>query len=98
MITVSKQDDQGTKCTLTACCIEDIGDTLPARFWDLQYPLWVFNADLFFEYDSPHPQKAYLLLYVYSYLTQGHEGNNDYVRTNPAATEIIRQGVGVYAT
>ena len=38
------------------------------------------------------------LQYVYGYLTQGHERNNDYVRMNPAATEIIRQGVGVYAT
>ena len=45
-----------------------------------------------------HPQKAYLLEYVYGYLTKGHEGNNDYVGMNPAATEIIRQGVGVYAT
>ena len=35
---------------------------------------------------------------MYGYLTQGHETNNDYVRMNPAATEIIRQGVGVYAT
>ena len=35
---------------------------------------------------------------MYGYLTQGHEENNDYVRMNPAATEIIRQGVGVYAT
>ena len=35
---------------------------------------------------------------MYGYLTQGHEGENDYVRMNPAATEIIRQGVGVYAT
>ena len=50
------------------------------------------------EWTTFHPQKAYLLQYVYGYLTQGHEGNNDYVRTNPAATEIIRQGVGVYAT
>ena len=45
-----------------------------------------------------HPQKAYLLQYVYGYLTQGHEGNNDYVRMNPAAMEIIHLGVGVYAT
>ena len=45
-----------------------------------------------------HPQKAYLLQYVYGYLTQGHEGNDHCVRMNPAATEIIRQGVGVYAT
>ena len=35
---------------------------------------------------------------VLQYLTQGHERNNDYVRMNPAATEIIRQGMGVYAT
>ena len=45
-----------------------------------------------------HPQKAYLLQYVYGYLTQGHEGDNDYVCMNPATTEGIRQGVGVYAT
>ena len=49
---VSKQDDQGNKCTLTACRIEDIEETPPARFRDLQYPLWVINADLFVEYDS----------------------------------------------
>ena len=45
-----------------------------------------------------NPQTAYLLQYVYSYLTQGHERIHDYVRMNPAATEIIRQGMGVYAT
>ena len=50
------------------------------------------------EWTTFHPQKVYLLQYVYGYLTQGHEGNNDYVRMNPAATEIICQGVGVYAT
>ena len=50
------------------------------------------------EWTKFHPQKAYLLQYVYGYLTQGHQGNNNYVRMNPAATEIIRQGVGVYAT
>ena len=50
------------------------------------------------EWTTFHPQKAYLLQYVYGYLTQGHERNNDYVRMNAAATEIIRQGMGVYAT
>ena len=50
------------------------------------------------EWTTFHPQKAYLLRYVYGNLTQGHEGNNDYIRMNPAATEIICQGVGVYAT
>ena len=50
------------------------------------------------EWTRFHPQKAYLLQYVYGYLTEGQEGNNDYVRMNPAATEIIRQGVGVSAT
>ena len=50
------------------------------------------------EWTTFHPQKAYLLQYVYGYLTQGPEGKSDYVRRNPAATEIIRQGVGVYAT
>ena len=49
---VSKQDDQRTKCTLTACRIAKIKGTPPARFRDLQYPLWVVNTDLFLEYDS----------------------------------------------
>ena len=52
MINVFKEDDQGNKCTLTACRIEDIEETPPARFRDLQYPLWAVNADLFVEYDS----------------------------------------------
>ena len=52
VINVSKQDNQGTKCTLTACLIDDIEDTRPARFRDLQYPFWVVNAHLFVEYDS----------------------------------------------
>ena len=52
MINVSKQFDQGNKCTLTACRMEDIEETPPACFQDLQYPLWVVNADLFVEYDS----------------------------------------------
>ena len=50
------------------------------------------------EWTTFHLQTAYLLQYVYGYLAQGHERNNDFVRMNPAATEIIRQGVGVYAT
>ena len=50
------------------------------------------------EWTTFHPKTAYLLQYVYGYLTQGHERNNDYVRMHSAATEIIRQGVGVYAT
>ena len=37
-----------------------------------------------------HQQRAYLLQYVYGYLTQGQEENYDYVRMNPAETEIIR--------
>ena len=52
VINVSKQDEQVSKFTLTACRIEDIEETPPARFRDLQYPLWVINADLFVEYDS----------------------------------------------
>ena len=52
MINVSKLNDQENKCTLTACRIEDVGETPPARFLDLQYPLWVVNIDLFQEYDS----------------------------------------------
>ena len=50
------------------------------------------------EWTTFHPQTAYLLQYVYGYLTQGHERNNNYVRMNPAATEILRKGVDVYAT
>ena len=50
------------------------------------------------EWTTFHPQKVYLLQYVYGYLTQGNDGNNDYVRMNAAATEIIRQGFCVYAT
>ena len=52
VINVSKQDDQGHMCTLTACCIEDIEERPPARFRNLQYPLWVVNANLFVESDS----------------------------------------------
>ena len=52
VINVSKQDEQGNKCTLTACRIEDIEETPPARFRDLQYPLSVVTADPFVKYDS----------------------------------------------
>ena len=61
MINVSKQDDQGNKCTFTACRIEDIEETPPARFRDVQYPLWVVNADLFVEYDSARFVPKWLL-------------------------------------
>ena len=50
------------------------------------------------EWTTFHPQKAYLLRYVYGYLRQGHEGSNDYVGMKQAAPEIIHQGLGVYAT
>ena len=50
------------------------------------------------EWTTFHSQMAYLLQYVYSYLTQGHEENNDYARMNPTATEILHRGIGVYAT
>ena len=52
VINVSKQDEQGSKFALTACHIEDMEETPPARFWDLQYPLWVIKADLLVENDS----------------------------------------------
>ena len=52
VINVSKQDEQGSKFALTACRIGDIEETPPARFRDLQYPLWVINAEPFVEYDS----------------------------------------------
>ena len=50
MINVSKQDDQGVKCTLTACRVWEIEETPPTRF--LHYALWVVNAHLFVEYHS----------------------------------------------
>ena len=53
VINVSKSDEQGIKYALTACRIENIEETPPGRFRDLQYPLWIINADLFIEYDSP---------------------------------------------
>ena len=52
VINVSKQDEQWSKFALTACRREDIEETPPACFQDLQYPLWAINADLFMEYDS----------------------------------------------
>ena len=52
MINVPKKDDQGTKCTLTACRIEDIRETPPACFRELQYQFWAVIADLLLEYDS----------------------------------------------
>ena len=52
MINVAKQDEQPSKFALTACRIGDIEETPPARFRDVQYPLWVINADVFVEYDS----------------------------------------------
>ena len=52
VIDVSKQDKQGNKCTLTPRRIEDMEETPPARFRDLQYPLWVVNTGILLEYDS----------------------------------------------
>ena len=52
VINVSKQDEQGTKYSLTACRVGDIEETPPAHFRDLQYPLWVVNVNLFVEYNS----------------------------------------------
>ena len=52
MINVSKQDEQGAKYSVTACRGGDIEQPPPARFWVLQYPLGVGNADLFVEWDS----------------------------------------------
>ena len=42
------------------------------------------------EWTTYQREKAYLLQYVYGYLTHGHKGNNDYAGMNPAATDIIR--------
>ena len=42
-------------------------------------------------------KRAYLLQYIHDYLIQGHERNRECVQTNAAATEIVHQGIGVYA-
>ena len=52
VINLFKQAEQGIKYSLTACRVKDIEETPPARFRDLQYPLWVGNADLLVECDS----------------------------------------------
>ena len=44
------------------------------------------------EWTTFHPQKAYLLQYVYGYLMQGHERNSDYVRMNPAGDRDHQPG------
>ena len=86
---------RGASCVVrgASCLLQTKGDLLtPSVGGHLPGPLGPFCISIF------QPQKAYLLQYVYGYLTQGHEGNNDYVRMNPAATQIIRQGLGVCAT
>ena len=50
------------------------------------------------EWTTYHPQRAYLLQYIYKYLAQRHERNSEYVQMNVAATEIICWEMGVYAT
>ena len=50
VINVSKQDEQGTKYSLTACRVGDIEEMLPARFRDLRYASagfvlkWLFHV------------------------------------------------------
>ena len=52
MINASKEDDQGTKCSIPGCRVGNIEEKPPARFRVSQYPLWVVNTELFVEYDS----------------------------------------------
>ena len=52
VINVSKLEEHGTKYSVKAFRVGDIEETPPARSRDLQYPLWVVNANLFLEYDS----------------------------------------------
>ena len=48
--------------------------------------------------DQVPPERAYLLPYIHNYLAQGHERNSEYVQINAAATKMIYQEIGVYAT
>ena len=54
---------------MTACGIEDMEETPPARFRDLQYSLWVINADLFVEYDS----SGFVLKWVFDVMMLGKD-------------------------
>ena len=69
VINVPKQDYQGKKCTLTACRIKGIKKTPPACFRDLQYPLWVVNADPFVEYDS----EGFVLQWLFDVMMLGKD-------------------------
>ena len=42
-----------------------------------------------------HPKRAYLVKHIHNYLIQGRQNNHTYVQMNAAATEVIRQGIGV---
>ena len=79
MINISNQDNQGNKCTSTACRIGDIEETPPGCFPDLQYPLWVVNAVLFMEYDSA----GFVLKWLFDVMMLGKDvifyGNADVV-------------------
>ena len=46
------------------------------------------------EWTTHHPQRAYLLQYIYSHLTPGNKGNNEYVTMNAAVTNTITQSIG----
>ena len=52
MISVSKQDEQGTKYSLPPCSVADIEETPGVRLRELQYLLWAVKANLFMEYNS----------------------------------------------
>ena len=69
VINVSKPDDQGTKCTLTACRVGVIEETPPARFRDLQHLLLVVNADLYVEYNSA----GFVLKWLFDVMILGND-------------------------
>ena len=49
------------------------------------------------DWTTYHPKRVYQLQYIPNYLIQGHERNCECIQMNAAATEIIHQGMGVYA-
>ena len=49
------------------------------------------------EWTKYHQIRAYLLQYIHNYLIQGHKRNCECVQMNAAATDIVYQGIGVYA-
>ena len=60
--------------------------------------LFCWDADTFPCGSDDATKRAYLLQYVHNYPAHGHERSDEYVQMNAAETEIIHQGLSVYAS